>query len=164
MADNARVAQTPEEVEATKQYTEKDENRQLAFSKALELLRILCKDALEREMIAQRTFTRTEVVKKTTLSHRKALDLLETLQTFGYVDIMDANKTKFCFAFNADDRAAVHKAKIIQLTTLLGAAIETARDPGNGTLPRPGVEFEEMSFVVDPVTPRGNRDPFGCCY
>lgn len=49
MADNARVAQTPEEVEATKQYTEKDENRQLAFSKALELLRILCKDALEWE-------------------------------------------------------------------------------------------------------------------
>lgn len=76
-------------------------------------------------MIAQRTFTRTEVVKKTTLSHRKALDLLETLQTFGYVDIMDANKTKFCFTFNADDRAAVHKAKIIQLTTLLGAAIES---------------------------------------
>lgn len=125
MADNARVAQTPEEVEATKQYTEKDENRQLAFSKALELLRILCKDALEREMIAQRTFTRTEVVKKTTLSHRKALDLLETLQAFGYVDIMDANKTKFCFTFNADDRAAVHKAKIIQLTTLLGTAIES---------------------------------------
>ena len=89
------------------------------------LLRILCKDALEREMIAQRTFTRTEVVKKTTLSHRKALDLLETLQKFGYVDIMDANKTKFCFTFNADDRAAVHKAKIIQLTTLLGADIES---------------------------------------
>lgn len=124
MADNARVAQTPEEVEATKQYTEKDENRQLAFSKALELLRILRKDALEREMIAQRTFTRTEVVKKTTLSHRKALDLLETLQKFGYVDIMDANKTKFCFTFNADDRAAVYKAKIIRLAQLLGNAVE----------------------------------------
>lgn len=124
MADNARVAQTPEEVAATKQYTEKDENRQLAFSKALELLRILCKDALEREMIAQRTFTRTEVVKKTTLSHRKALDLLETLQTFGYVDIMDANKTKFCFTFSPDDRAAVYKAKIIQLAQLLGNAVE----------------------------------------
>lgn len=124
MADNARVAQTPEEVEATKQYTEKDENRQLAFSKALELLRILCKDALEREMIAQRTFTRTEVVKKTTLSHRKALDLLETLQTFGYVALLDTNKTKFRFTFNADDRAAVYKAKIIQLTTILGTAIE----------------------------------------
>lgn len=125
MADNTRFAQTPEEVEAAKQYTEKDENRQQAFSKALELLRILCKDALEQAMLRQRIFTRTEVVKKTTLSHRKALDLLETLQAFGYVDIMDANKTKFCFTFNADDRAAVHKAKIIQLTTLLEAAIES---------------------------------------
>lgn len=127
MADNTRVAQTPEEVEAAKQYIEKDENCLLAFSKALDLLRILLRKdaALEQEMRSQRTFTRTEVVKKTTLSHRKALDLLETLQTFGYVDIMDANKTKFCFTFNADDRAAVHKAKIIQLTTLLEAAIES---------------------------------------
>lgn len=75
-------------------------------------------------MIAQRTFTRTEVVKKTTLSHRKALDLLETLQTFGYVALLDTNKTKFRFTFNADDRAAVYKAKIIQLTTILGTAIE----------------------------------------
>ena len=107
MAENTRVAQTPEEVAATKQYTEQEENRKLAFSKALELLRILGLDDLEREMIAQRTFTRTEVVKKTTLSHRKALDLLETLQTFGYVALLDTNKTKFRFTFNADDRAAV---------------------------------------------------------
>lgn len=124
MADNTRVAQTPEEVAAAKQYTKQDENRKLAFSKALELLRILGLDDLEREMIAQRTFTRTEVVKKTTLSHRKALDVLETLQTFGYVALLDTNKTKFRFTFNADDRAAVYKAKIIQLTTILGTAIE----------------------------------------
>lgn len=125
MADKTRVAQTPEEVEAAKKFTEQDENRRLAFAKALELLRILGLDNLEREMIAQRQFTRTGVVKKTTLSHRKALDLLETLTTFGYVSFLDTNKTKFRFTFNADDRAAVHKAKIIQLTTLLGSAIES---------------------------------------
>lgn len=128
MADKTRVAQTPEEVEAAKKFTEQDENRRLAFSKALELLRILGLDNLEREMIAQRQFTRTGVVKKTTLSQRKALDLLETLATFGYVAFLDTNKTKFRFTFNADDRAAVHKAKIIQLTTLLGSAIESYND------------------------------------
>lgn len=125
MADKKHAAQTPEEVAAAQKFTEQDENRKLAFTKALELLRILNKDHLELEMLAQRPYTRTEVVKKTTLSHRTALELLETLSAFNYVKIFDANKTKFCFTFNADDRAAVHKAKIIQLTTLLGSAIES---------------------------------------
>lgn len=124
MADKKHAAQTPEEVAAAQQFTEQDENRKLAFTKALELLRILSKDQLEREMMAERPFTRTEVVKKTTLSHRTALELLETLSAFNYVKIFDANKTKFCFTFSPDDRAAVYKAKIIQLAQLLGNAVE----------------------------------------
>lgn len=124
MADKKHAAQTPEEVAAAQKFTEQDENRQLAFTKALELLRILSKDQLEREMMAERPFTRTEVVKKTTLSHRTALELLETLSAFNYVKIFDANKTKFCFTFSPDDRAAVYKAKIIQLAQLLGNAVE----------------------------------------
>ena len=124
MADKKHAAQTPEEVAAVQQFTEQDENRKLAFTKALELLRILSKDQLEREMMAERPFTRTEVVKKTTLSHRTALELLETLSAFNYVKIFDANKTKFCFTFSPDDRAAVYKAKIIQLAQLLGDAVE----------------------------------------
>lgn len=124
MADKKHAAQTPEEVAAAQKFTEQDENRQLAFTKALELLRILSKDQLEREMMAERPFTRTEVVKKTTLSHRTALELLETLSAFNYVKFFDANKTKFCFTFSPDDRAAVYKAKIIQLAQLLGNAVE----------------------------------------
>lgn len=124
MADKKHAAQTPEEVAAAQKFTEQDENRKLAFTKALELLRILSKDQLEREMMAERPFTRTEVVKKTTLSHRTALELLETLSAFNYVKIFDANKTKFCFTFSPDDRAAVYKAKIIQLAQLLGNAVE----------------------------------------
>ena len=119
MADKNHAAQTPEEVAAAQKFTEQDENRQLAFTKALELLRILNKDHLELEMSAQRPYTRTEVVKKTTLSHRTALELLETLSAFNYVKFFDANKTKFCFTFSPDDRAAVYKAKIIQLAQLL---------------------------------------------
>lgn len=124
MADKKQAAQTPEEVAAAQKFTEQDENRQLAFTKALELLRILNKDHLELEMSAQRPYTRTEVVKKTTLSHRTALELLETLSAFNYVKFFDANKTKFCFTFSPDDRAAVCKAKIIQLAQLLGNAVE----------------------------------------
>lgn len=124
MADKKHAAQTPEEVAAAQKFTEQDENRKLAFTKALELLRILSKDQLEREMMAERPFTRTEVVKKTTLSHRTALELLETLSAFNYVKIFDANKTKFCFTFSPDDRAVVYKAKIIQLAQLLGNAVE----------------------------------------
>lgn len=124
MADKKHAAQTPEEVAAAQKFTEQDENRQLAFTKALELLRILNKDHLELEMSAQRPYTRTEVVKKTTLSHRTALELLETLSAFNYVKFFDANKTKFCFTFSPDDRAAVCKAKIIQLAQLLGNAVE----------------------------------------
>lgn len=124
MADKKHAAQTPEEVAAAQKFTEQDENRKPAFTKALELLRILSKDQLEREMMAERPFTRTEVVKKTTLSHRTALELLETLSAFNYVKIFDANKTKFCFTFSPDDRAAVYKAKIIQLAQLLGNAVE----------------------------------------
>ena len=124
MADKKHAAQTPEEVAAAQKFTEQDENRKLAFTKALELLRILSKDQLEREMMAERPFTRTEVVKKTTLSHRTALELLETLSAFNCVKIFDANKTKFCFTFSPDDRAAVYKAKIIQLAQLLGNAVE----------------------------------------
>lgn len=124
MADKKQAAQTPEEVAAAQKFTEQDENRQLAFTKALELLRILNKDHLELEMSAQRPYTRTEVVKKTTLLHRTALELLETLSAFNYVKFFDANKTKFCFTFSPDDRAAVYKAKIIQLAQLLGNAVE----------------------------------------
>lgn len=124
MADKKQAAQTPEEVAAAQKFTEQDENRQLAFTKALELLRILNKDHLELEMSAQRPYTRTEVVKKTTLSHRTALELLETLSAFNYVKFFDANKTKFCFTFSPDDRAAVYKAKITQLAQLLGNAVE----------------------------------------
>ena len=124
MADKKQAAQTPEEVAAAQKFTEQDENRQLAFTKALELLRILNKDHLELEMSAQRPYTRTEVVKKTTLSHRTALELLETLSAFNYVKFFDANKTKFCFTFSPDDRASVYKAKIIQLAQLLGNAVE----------------------------------------
>lgn len=124
MADKKQAAQTPEEVAAAQKFTEQDENRQLAFTKALELLRILNKDHLELEMSAQRPYTCTEVVKKTTLSHRTALELLETLSAFNYVKFFDANKTKFCFTFSPDDRAAVYKAKIIQLAQLLGNAVE----------------------------------------
>lgn len=124
MADKKQAAQTPDEVAAAQKFTEQDENRQLAFTKALELLRILNKDHLELEMSAQRPYTRTEVVKKTTLSHRTALELLETLSAFNYVKFFDANKTKFCFTFSPDDRAAVYKAKIIQLAQLLGNAVE----------------------------------------
>lgn len=124
MADKKQAAQTPEEVAAAQKFTEQDENRQLAFTKALELLHILNKDHLELEMSAQRPYTRTEVVKKTTLSHRTALELLETLSAFNYVKFFDANKTKFCFTFSPDDRAAVYKAKIIQLAQLLGNAVE----------------------------------------
>lgn len=124
MADKKQAAQTPEEVAAAQKFTEQDENRQLAFTKALELLRILNKDHLELEMSARRPYTRTEVVKKTTLSHRTALELLETLSAFNYVKFFDANKTKFCFTFSPDDRAAVYKAKIIQLAQLLGNAVE----------------------------------------
>lgn len=124
MADKKQAAQTPEEVAAAQKFTEQDENRQLAFTKALELLRILNKDHLELEMSAQQPYTRTEVVKKTTLSHRTALELLETLSAFNYVKFFDANKTKFCFTFSPDDRAAVYKAKIIQLAQLLGNAVE----------------------------------------
>lgn len=124
MADKKQAAQTPDEVAAAQKFTEQDENRQLAFTKALELLRILNKDHLELEMSAQRPYTRTEVVKKTTLSHRTALELLETLSAFNYVKFFDANKTKFCFTFSPDDRAAVCKAKIIQLAQLLGNAVE----------------------------------------
>lgn len=124
MADKKQAAQTPDEVAAAQKFTEQDENRQLAFTKALELLRILNKDHLELEMSAQRPYTRTEVVKKTTLSHRTALELLETLSAFNYVKFFDANKIKFCFTFSPDDRAAVYKAKIIQLAQLLGNAVE----------------------------------------
>lgn len=124
MADKNPVAQTPEEVEAAKQYVNDDENRKLAFTKALELLRIFRPDGFERDMLTQIPFTRTEMVKKTTLSHRTALQLLETLRSFGYVTFLDSNKTKFYFSFSPDDRAAVQKAKIIQLTQVLGTAVE----------------------------------------
>lgn len=62
MADKKHAAQTPEEVAAAQKFTEQDENRKLAFTKALELLRILNKDHLELEMLAQRPYTRTEDV------------------------------------------------------------------------------------------------------
>lgn len=114
---------TAAEVEA---YLTNDDNRRAAFERAMQLLHAL-DPRMDMMHAGEKTYTRTEITRRTTISHRQATELLETLRAFGYVTILDKNVTRFAFSFTASDRLTLMKTKLIAYVERAGKELEAYR-------------------------------------
>ena len=98
----AKNAPTPEqtEVQSVENFVNDPNNRAKAESDAKRLYSFLTKDPIEE--YAGKRFNRQDIVKKTNLSHNKALALLTMLETFGFVRYTGGKLDEFEFEFKAD--------------------------------------------------------------
>lgn len=92
------------------EFLSNEDNKKNAEEKALTLWGIVTNNA-DLGLSKERVFTRTEVVKKTTLSHKQLNKLIELLSLFGFVKVLE--KAKFKFEFSEDIRKASALADIV---------------------------------------------------
>ena len=92
------------------EFLSNEDNRKNAEEKALTLWGIVTNNA-DLGLSKERVFTKTEVVRKTTRSHKKLNELIELLSLFGFVKVLE--KTKFKFEFNENIRQASALADIV---------------------------------------------------
>lgn len=92
------------------EFLSSEDNKKNAEEKALTLWGIVTNNA-DLGLSKERVFTRTEVVKKTTLSHKQLNKLIELLSLFGFVKVLE--KAKFKFEFSEDIRKASALADIV---------------------------------------------------
>lgn len=92
------------------EFLSSEDNKKHAEEKALTLWGIVTNNA-DLGLSQERVFTKTEVVKKTTLSHKQLNELIELLSLFGFVEVVE--KSKFRFEFDDDLRRASALADIV---------------------------------------------------
>lgn len=92
------------------EFLSSEDNKKNAEEKALTLWGIVTNNA-DLELSKERVFTKTEVVKKTTLSHKQLNELIELLSLFGFVEVIE--KIKFKFVFDENLRRASALADIV---------------------------------------------------
>ena len=92
------------------EFLSNEDNKKNAEEKALTLWGIVTNNA-DLGLSDEKVFTKTEVVKKTTLSHKRLNELIELLSLFGFVKVLE--KTKFKFEFNENIRQASALADIV---------------------------------------------------
>ena len=92
------------------EFLSNEDNKKNAEEKALTLWGIVTNNA-DLSLSKERVFTKTEVVKKTTLSHKQLNELIELLSLFGFVEVLE--KSKFRFEFDDDLRRASALADIV---------------------------------------------------
>lgn len=92
------------------EFLSNEDNKKNAEEKALTLWGIVTNNA-DLGLSKERVFTKTEVVKKTTLSHKQLNELIELLSLFGFVEVLE--KAKFKFEFSENIRQASALADIV---------------------------------------------------
>lgn len=90
--------------ERLKDFLESADNRNAAEERALTLWNLLTQNA-DLSYSQQRIFTKSEVVNKTTLSHRQLGDALELFSLFGLVEFTKG-QYEFKFVFGKETQAA----------------------------------------------------------
>ena len=103
------------------EFLSNEDNKKNAEEKALTLWGIVTNNA-DLGLSKERVFTRTEVVKKTTLSHKQLNKLIELLSLFGFVKVLE--KAKFKFEFDDDLRRASALADIVIELRQLSVKVE----------------------------------------
>ena len=103
------------------EFLSNEDNRKNAEEKALTLWGIVTNNA-DLGLSDEKVFTKTEVVKKTTLSHKRLNELIELLSLFGFVKVLE--KAKFKFEFNENIRQASALADIVMELRELSVQVE----------------------------------------
>lgn len=103
------------------EFLSSEDNKKNAEEKALTLWGIVTNNA-DLGLSKERVFTKTEVVKKTTLSHKQLNELIELLSLFGFVKVLE--KAKFKFEFNENIRQASALADIVMELRELSVQVE----------------------------------------
>jgi hypothetical protein len=105
--------QEQEAVNPMQEFLSKPENREKARGDAFQLWTIVSQNS-PIEKAAHMQFSRTQVVHRTTLSHKKAFAVLQLLSMFGYVK--PVNKTDFKFTFEKEEQITYMKQTLSALT------------------------------------------------
>lgn len=103
------------------EFLSNEDNRKNAEEKALTLWNIITNNA-DLGLSKDKIFTKTEIVKRTTLSHKKLNNLIELLSLFGFVEVVE--KIKLRFIFDENVRQASILADIVIELQRLGGQIE----------------------------------------
>lgn len=93
-----------------------EDNRRTAYAHALNLWKIVSGNE-PIENAVDRVITETEVVHKTTLSHKKAKELFNLLHTFGFLRYID--KINFLLLFDSDQQRKTIRYEIDAMTDAL---------------------------------------------
>lgn len=83
-----------------------ESNRRMAKEHQMKLWNILTRNApieVNKDVVKFATFSRTQVVKMTTMSHSQAADVLQMLDAFGYIKFEPDSKFRFVFVFDDED-------------------------------------------------------------
>ena len=102
------------ESDALKTFLENNENRKKAEEQAMRLWAILTGNA-PIETSEDTEFTEMEVVKNTTLSHRRTLNLFQLLRAFGLFEWTDMKQRSFKLHLNNETRCNVIHTEIISM-------------------------------------------------
>lgn len=103
------------------EFLSNEDNKKNVEEKALTLWGIITNNA-DLALSKEKVFHKTEVVKKTTLSHKRLDELIELLSLFGFVKVLE--KAKFKFEFNENIRQASALADIVMELRELSVQVE----------------------------------------
>lgn len=110
------------ESDALKTFLENNENRKKAEEQAVRLWAILTGNE-PIETSEDTEFTEMEVVKNTTLSHRRTLNLFQLLRAFGLFEWTDMKKRAFKLHLNNETRCNVIHTEIISMAKAINSDI-----------------------------------------
>lgn len=125
VADNLPVSENKTEEQASEtreqtsfeRFVNNEDNRKVAQAHAVNLWKIVSGNE-PIENAADRVITETEVVHKTTLSHKKAKELFNFLHAFGFLRYID-DKIHFVLLFDSDQQRKTIQYEIDALTDAL---------------------------------------------
>lgn len=123
LSKNATSDASPD-IETMDKFLANDENRQIARMQAEKLYAIMTRGG-KQEDAEHFKFTQKQVVRETTLSHKKFIELADLLKAFNYIEWDDTKKRIFHFTFNTQQCLESITRDIKNLSKLV--AVEVVR-------------------------------------
>lgn len=117
-----RNKQNKQQQESVESYVANEDNRALATEKAMLLWNIMTENA-DVANASKRIFQKSEVLKKTTLTHKTLNELLELLSLFGFIEYPNGVKYEFRMIFTPQVRLTTLHADMIEAISKLNSAI-----------------------------------------
>lgn len=120
--DFRKKQQNKQKEESIEDYVANEDNRTLAMEKALLLWNIMTNNA-DVVNASKRIFQKSEIVKKTTLTHKALNELLDTLSLFGFIEYPNGVNYEFRMIFTPQVRLSTLYADMIEIVAKLNEAI-----------------------------------------